>query len=172
MIAPARQFTWPVPVPGEEDALARGALFLNVQPREGGSFLALCALGFSTGSVATGVFAMPEPDELCAVAGGYAYLVDTLHPDQIEQVPLRPVVQVLPVPESDAVVFVGFHSIYVRGAGDVRWQTPRLSWEGIILGHAENDILHGTGWDIKTDKEFPFTVNLRTQACEGGGFRG
>lgn len=113
---------------------------------------------------------MPEPDEICAVAGGYAYLVDTLRPETVEIVPLRPVVEVLPVPSCDVVVFRGFHHLYVRGASEVRWQTPRLSWEGITLGEVSGDLLHGTGWEMQTDKEIPFTVNLRTRECVGGGF--
>jgi hypothetical protein len=171
MIAPARQFTYPLPVPGEEDAMARGAMFLDVKPRSGGGFLALCALGFSTGSVAHGVHAMPEPDELCAIAGGYAYLIDTVNPEHVQQVPLRPVVRVLPVPACDVTVFAGFHNLFIRGRGDTQWTTPRLSWEGITLSHVDGETLYGTGWDVATDEEILFTLNLRTRACTGGGFR-
>lgn len=172
MIAPARQFIFPRPVPGEEDAMARGAMWLDVKPREGGSFLAQCALGFQTGSIANGVFATPNPDELCAVAGGYAYLIDTLHPEDATQVPLRPVVSVMPVPEAASLVFVGFHHLYIRGVGDVAWQTSRLSWEGITLTGFSDGLLHGRGWEMQSDTEIPFTVNLETRACLGGGFRG
>src|SRR3954465_9881809 len=47
LIAPAHQFTYPQQIPGEEDALARGALQLLIHPASGGSFLATCALGFT-----------------------------------------------------------------------------------------------------------------------------
>src|SRR5271165_597486 len=78
MIAPARQFTYPRPVGGEEDAMARGALLLMVHPAGGGGgFLATCALGFTDKAMPTGVFACPNQREMCAVAGGYAYVVDT-----------------------------------------------------------------------------------------------
>ena len=55
-------------------------------------------------------------------------------------------------------------------AEGVRWQTARLSWEGITLGGVENGILHGTGWDMFADRDKPFRVNLRDGTHEGGGY--
>jgi len=47
LIAPARQYVWPMRIAGEEDALARGALRLMVRPASGGQYLVTCALGFA-----------------------------------------------------------------------------------------------------------------------------
>jgi hypothetical protein len=172
MIAPARQFVYPKPVPGEEDAMARGAVYLDVKPRTGGSFLAMCAIGFASGT--SGVFATPNPDELCVVAGGYAYLIDTADPTHCTQIELRPVTQVLSAPEAldgtGALIFLGFHHAVVRGAGDVLWETPRLSWEGITHPRVEGDTLHGLGWEMMTDKEVPFSINLATREVTGGAY--
>ena len=71
MIAPARQFTYPQQIAGEEDALARGALQVLVRPATGGTFLATCALGFTNPAMPTGIVGCPNPHEICAVAGGY-----------------------------------------------------------------------------------------------------
>src|SRR5579872_2053053 len=94
LIAPARQFTYPQQIAGEEDALARGALQLLIHPAAGGTFLATCALGFTDPNVPTGIHPCPNPHELCAVAGGYAYILDTAHPDRSTHIPLKPVVEV------------------------------------------------------------------------------
>src|ERR1700733_15915285 len=80
LIAPARQFIYPRQIAGEEDALARGALQVMVRPASGGAFLATCALGFTNSTMPTGVFACPNPQEMCALAGGYTYIVDTTQP--------------------------------------------------------------------------------------------
>lgn len=170
MIAPARQFTYPKPVPGEEDALQRGAVFVEIKPAHGGVFLATCAIGFQTGSVANGIYASPNPDEICIAAGGYVYLVDTIDPDRSTHVELRPVTQVMKVPEVPALVFVGFHHMVVYSAESALWQTPRLSWEGISEVRVDGDVLHGLGWNMPEDKEVPFTVNLKTRETSGGGF--
>ncbi len=170
LIAPARQFTYPLQIVGEEDALARGALQLMVHPAAGGTFLATCALGFTSASVPTGLFACPNPDELCAVAGGYGYIVDTTHPARCTHLALRPVVEVRVLPLHELLLFVGFHNIVAWGAHGLAWETARLSWEGIQLGEITGDDLAGSGWNLQTDRDVPFTVDLRTGKHEGGGF--
>lgn len=175
LIAPVRQFTYPRQVAGEQDAMARGALVVVVHPAAGGDFLATCALGFTDPSMPTGIFACPNPRELCAVAGGYAYILDVAAPERSTQVPLKPVVEVLVLAENGLLIFVGFHAMVAWGRGGLAWQTARLSWEGIRItgvqisegGSAQ---LHGLGWKLATDKEVKFAVDLRTGAHTGGGF--
>jgi len=169
LIAPARQFTYPRQIAGEEDALARGALLLMVRPATGGSFLATCALGFTDPAMPSGVFASPNPDELCAVAGGYAYVIDTANPERSTHIPLKPVVRVLALPSHGLLAFVGFHNLYAWGREGEAWKTGRLSWEGIRITGLDGDTLHGTGWNMFTDQDAPFTVNLRDGRHEGGG---
>jgi hypothetical protein len=169
MIAPARQFVFPMAVPGEEDALARGALWLEVRPATGGTFLAQCALGFAGKGVTTGVWATPHPQRLLAVAGGYGYAMDTTDPDRTELLPMRPVVSVHAAPQAHALVLIGFHSAYILTEGE-SWESPKLSWEGVAVTGVEGEILHGTGWHMRSDKELPFTLNLRTRELIGGGF--
>ena len=170
LIAPARQFTYPQQIPGEEDALARGALQLLVHPASGGDFLATCALGFTDSTMPTGVHPCPNPDELCAVAGGYAYIIDTLHPEHSTLIALMPVVEARPLAEQNLLLFTGFHILIAWGPDGEAWQTQRLSWEGIRITRIEGDTLYGTGWNLRTDKEVPFAVDLRTGQHQGGGF--
>ncbi len=170
MIAPARQFTYPLQIAGEEDALARGALQLLVHPAAGGTFLATCALGFKSDSTPTGVFACPEPDQLCAVAGGYAYIIETSHPERSTHLSLKPVVNVIALPSVRLLVFTGFHSLVAWGVNGLEWETARLSWEGIRLGEIEGSTLHGFGWNMQSDKDLAFTIDLRTGKHTGGGF--
>ena len=171
LIFPARQYTYPVAIAGEEDALARGALHLLVRPDAfSPAFLATCALGFRDASMPTGIYSSPNPAELCAVAGGYAYLIDTADPNRCIHVPLKPVTAVLPLPAQKLLVFAGFHTIHAYGADGQVWVTARLSWEGIKLREATATELHGLGWDMFTDREVQFAVDLATGGHTGGGF--
>jgi hypothetical protein len=170
MIAPARQFMYPLHVPGEEDALARGALLLDVKPLIGGNFLATCALGFKDKSLPTGVFACPRPDDMLAVAGGYAYLIDTLNPSRCLHIPIHPVTQLFAAPANGLLFMAGFHTVGAIGANGLRWQTKRVSWEGVTISGVFEGRLHGTGWNMQTDAEVPFTVDIETGKHEGGGF--
>ena len=170
LIAPARQYIYPRAVPGEEDALARGALLLQVWPRVGGSFQALCALGFRDASLQPGVWSCPRADDLLALAGGYAYLIDTGAPENSLHVPLRPVTTVLPAVAEGVLLLAGFHAVCAIGAEGLRWTSARLSWEGLKLDAVNHGLLHGTGWDMMSDRDLPFTVDLRTGEHTGGAF--
>ena len=170
LIAPARQYVYPQHIPGEEDAMSRGALLLDVKPEAAANFLATCALGFREISLPTAIFACPHPDHLLAVAGGYAYVIDTLAPDHCVHLPLRPVTQILSAPSAGLILLAGFHNVLALDANGIRWQSERLSWEGISLTHTDAHHLHGTGWNLHADRDVPFTVNLLTGEHEGGGF--
>lgn len=170
LIAPARQFTYPLQIAGEEDALARGALQLLIKPAAGGSFLATCALGFVDPTMPSGVFSCPSPQHLCAVAGGYAYLIDTANPQHSTHLALKPVVSVHPIVDHALLLFAGFHTLIAWGPDGLAWQTQRLSWEGIRITQMEGNHLHGIGWNLMTDRDVPFTVDLQTGQHQGGPF--
>jgi hypothetical protein len=170
LIAPARQFIYPQQIAGEEDALARGALQLMVHPASGGTFLATCALGFTDPTMPSGVFACPDTQEMCAVAGGYAYVIDTTQPELCTHVAMKPVVEVRPLVPQELLLFVGFHSIIAWGASGTQWETARLSWEGVRITSIEANTLHGTGWNLLTDRDVAFEVDLLTGHHQGGGF--
>ena len=170
LIAPARQFTYPHQIAGEEDALARGALQLMVRPASGGTFLATCALGFTDPAMPTGVFACPNAVQMCAVAGGYAYVIDTAQPERSTHIPLKPVVEVRLLVEQGLLLFVGFHSVVAWGRDGLVWESARLSWEGIRITSIDGDELHGMGWNLHTDREVSFSIDLLTGQHQGGGF--
>ncbi len=167
LIAPARHIVLPQAVPGEEDAMARGALWIDIKPATGANFLVQCALGFAGSGVATGLWPTPHLDVLLAIAGGYGYRINTIHPEPSRLLPLRPIVSVYPA--AGALVLTGFHALYILEA-ETEWESPRLSWEGLTITTIEGDEVHGTGWHMRTDRELPFTLNLRTRDLTGGAF--
>jgi hypothetical protein len=157
LIAPARHFVYPRQV----EEVERGALELLVRPSVGGEFMATFALGFADPAVPTGVWACPNPQWLCAVAGGYAYLVNTADPRQWEQVEYRPVLAVTPLVSQRLLLFSGHQSLLAYGPVGKVWETGRLSWEGFQILEIRETSLTGLGWDLMTDREFEFEVDLR-----------
>jgi hypothetical protein len=164
LILPRRQFVYPVAV----EEIERGALELMVHPAAGESFLATCALGFASPAVPTGVWSCPDSATLCAVAGGYAYMIDTGAPENWQQVGYRPVTEVRPMPAAGLLLFSSFHSVEAWGPAGRLWESKRLSWEGLRLGESTAKELHGWGWDMRTDTEIPFVLDLQTGQHTGG----
>jgi hypothetical protein len=166
LILPARQFVYPAQV----EEVERGALEVMVRSQGAQPFLATCALGFAGSGVPSGVWACPDPAWICAVAGGYAYLIDTRDPVQWEQIAYRPVTAVTPVADHGLLVFSSFHALLAWGRGGKVWQTGRLSWDGLRITAIRGETLLGLGWDMKTDEEREFEVNLETGKHRGGGY--
>lgn len=166
LILPARHCVYPQ----DAEEVERGALEVLVRPHPIGEnpppgaqpFLATCALGFRDPAVPTGVWACPNPHELCAVSGGYAYLLDTTTPERFTMLPYRPVLEVRPLRTQALLLFVGHHSILAWGARGAAWQSEKLSDEGVTLGEIDGNILRGRGWHLMTDKETPFAIDLRS----------
>ena len=130
---------------------------LNVEP-----FLATCALGFRDPVVPTGLWSTPNPDEICAVSGGYAYIVDTTAPERFTMIPYRPVLEVRPVPAQGLLLFVGHHSMLAWGKNGQAWKSEKLTSEGLTIMSIEGGTLLGRGWDMMTDRETPFALDLGT----------
>ena len=179
LILPNRHFIYP----RDADEIERGALELLIHPLHlkseerdpkrspsaqdsaqdpAQNFLATCALGFRDSAVPTGIWSAPDPHEICAVSGGYAYLIDTTAPQRFTMIPYRPVLEIRPVPAQKLLLFVGHHSILAWGAGGQAWESPKLSDEGVTLTSVDNRNIHGRGWNMITDKELPFSVDLRS----------
>ena len=168
LIAPARAYTWPKKVAGEEDALARGALYVMVKPNEAQPFLLTCALGFESPELPAGVWTCPNADDICAVAGGYAYIANIASPDQPTLIEQRPVTEIRANPSHGLLLLAGFHDIVAWGAQGIAWRTRRITDEGLKLGAMAGDEIFGTAWDMRSDKEIPFTLDVRTGEVDGG----
>ena len=146
----------------------RTGVYLRVTREKAGSWIGFFAQGFDSPEVAHGVFSCPDPDWLCAVASGYAYLVDAADPQRWLQVEQRPAVEVRAVPELKLLLFTGFTSITILGESQRMCTTERLSWEGISISSIQGSCLIGTGWDAIEDKEVSFKVDLLTGKSTGG----
>jgi len=146
----------------------RTGLYVRVAPKSGAGWVGFFALGFDSEQVVSAIYSSPDPDWLCVLSGGYAYMVDTTDPQCWTRIEQRPVVEVRPLPELNLLFFVGFTSMSGWSGPDQSWVTERLSWEGLSITEIKGGTLYGTGWDAMADKEAPFEVDLLTGQSKGG----
>lgn len=171
VILPTRHFVYPQ----QAEEVERGALEVLIRPAPVSSaqsdpkrppsaqeFLATCALGFHDPAAPNGLWSCPNPDEICAVSGGYAYIISTKNPKRFTMIPYRPVLEIRPVPVQNLLLFVGHHSILAWGPNGQAWQSEKLTDEGVTLEDIDGPILHGLGWNLMADKDVPFVLDLRT----------
>jgi hypothetical protein len=163
IILPARHYVYPA----QAEEVERGALEVLIRPGAHPTqavelFLATCALGFRDPAVPTGLWSTPIPEQICAVSGGYAYIIDTTAPEHFTMISFRPVLEIFPAVGQGLLLFVGHHSILAWSRDGAAWQSEKLSAEGVTISCIEDGILHGRGWDLFTDKETPFALDLGT----------
>jgi hypothetical protein len=160
LILPPRYFVYPKAA----EEIERGALEVLIRPDapDAQPFLATCALGFRDPAAPTGLWSTPKPKEVCAVAGGYAYLIDTTAPEHFTMIPYRPVLEIRSLVQQDLLLFIGHHSILAWERDGQAWESKKLSDEGIAITGIDGSVLRGTGWDMKTDHERQFALDLRS----------
>jgi hypothetical protein len=160
LILPPRHFVYPQAA----EEVERGALevLIRSDASEAQPFLATCALGFRDPAVPTGLWSTPKPEEVCAVAGGYAYLIDTTAPERFTMIPYRPVLEIRSVVQQALLLFIGHRSIFAWCCDGKAWESEKLSDEGVTIGSIDVGVLHGEGWDMTTDRERPFALDLRS----------
>jgi len=160
LILPPRHFVYP----RHAEEVERGALEVLIRPGAAAAqpFLATCALGFRDAAAPTGLWSAPGPQEICAVAGGYAYIIDTTAPERFTMIPYRPVMQIVPVVAERLLLFAGHRAILAWGHEGQVWESEKLSDEGVTILSAEAGRVRGTGWEMLSDRELPFALDLRT----------
>ena len=159
LILPPRHFVYPQAA----EEVERGALEVFIRPdgSDAQPFLATCALGFRDPAAPTGLWSTPRPEEICAVAGGYAYLINTTAPERFNMIPYRPVLEIRPLVQEGLLLFVGHRSILAWKLDGQAWESVKLSDEGVTITGIDGGVLRGTGWDMKTDRDRPFAIDLR-----------
>jgi hypothetical protein len=160
LILPRRHFVYP----RAAEEVERGALEVIIRPNvpHAQPFLATCALGFRDPAAPAGLWSTPDPEVICAVAGGYAYLIDTTAPERFTMIPYRPVLEVCAVVAEGLLLFVGHHSILAWGPSGQAWESAKLSDEGVTIAGIDGGVLRGKGWEMMSDSEGAFALDLRT----------
>jgi hypothetical protein len=163
LILPPRHFVYP----RQAEEVERGALEVLIRPGAQASqpFLATCALGFRDPAAPTGLWSTPEPETICAVAGGYAYMINTSTPEHFTMIQYRPVLKIVPAVSDGLLLFAGHHAILAWGRNGQAWESEKLSDEGVTILSVDGGVVHGTGWTMQTDKEMPFTLDVQTGSC-------
>jgi hypothetical protein len=72
------------------------------------------------------IIVRPVKAIICAVSGGYAYVIDTNAPERFTMIAYRPVLELRPLPAQGLLLFAGHHSILAWGAYGQAWQSGRL----------------------------------------------
>jgi len=157
-------------VPGRQ--AGAGGLIFEVDPSDSDPWTGLARPGVMRASgVVSGLVTTPDPDGLCVLVRGTAYMID------VTDRSYRPVAASAPVISAAPVLSAGLLLLatpwYVIGIGPegVLWQTKRVAIDGLRLDEADESHLIGVA-DPESAEPREFVIELRSGAHEGGALAG
>ncbi|HUZ23321.1 MAG TPA: toprim domain-containing protein [Streptosporangiaceae bacterium] len=157
-------------VPGHQEG--PGGLIFEVEPQACESWVgrarpsAMNARGAVSGLVPT-----PNPDNLCVLVRGTAYLVDVTDHSYRPVAVSAPVVAAVPVAVPGVLLLATPWHVIGVGPDGVVWRTERLAIDGLRLDEADESRLIGVA-DPESAEAREFVIDLRSGTHEGGAMFG
>ena len=140
-----------------------GGIWLKVTPSSGTPWVGVFDFGYKQPPAISMIVTTPNPDRLCVVSAGAAYLVNANQPSNWEQLHLFPVLDVRLILDLQLIVFSTFHRLAALGAEGVVWESPRVCWDDLQIDRCDADRIEGTGFDpTSASEKMPFSVDPRT----------
>jgi hypothetical protein len=121
----------------------------------------------SVAAAHSGIYATPAPGQVCVVARGEAYFIDTADPARWWVLEDAPVVAVRSAPSDGVLVLATPWKVVGVGADGVRWGTSRIAIDGIELGEVAEGRLTGTA-DPHDYESREFVIELSSGYHRGG----
>lgn len=132
--------------PGATDFGSDGVLVI-VRPENGDEWLATFSFGHWYGH--SGIYSLPgDQGTFLGVSDGVGYTVRASDPTEWEEVPILPIMSVLPVPEAGLLVLGSHTDIYGFDSRAAGWRSPRLAWDEVVITGIDGNVIRGTGYDL------------------------
>jgi hypothetical protein len=118
-----------VPTPSQRGA--QDGITLKVAPRDLKPWIGRFAFGDPSGQSLTCVLSCPNADEMCVVSSGSGYIVKTNDWTKWQAVRAIPVCDVQAARDMRLLIFADFTKLVAYDEAGLKWQSPRVSSDGI-----------------------------------------
>jgi hypothetical protein len=153
-------------VPGQREG--PGGLLFEVEPEACESWVGRAHPGVvNARDAVSGLVPTPDPDGLCVLVRGTAYVVDVTDRSYRPVVVSAPVLSVAPVVVAGVLLLATPWRVIGVGPDGVAWRTGRLAIDGLRLDEADESRLVGVA-DPGSAETREFVIDLRSGAHEGG----
>jgi hypothetical protein len=159
------KFTVPlIFIPPPKNRPEHSGLWLKVKGKSGRAWIGVFAFGYPSPPAFSRVLSSPDPDRVCVISNGAAYVVNADQPDVWEKIPIIPVLDVRLIPEHGLLVFSDFTRLAAYDHTGLAWQSPRVCWDGLKIVNVTHETIEGTGSDPtnSTTHESRFVVDVKT----------
>ncbi len=146
----------PPPFRSEQDGV-----WVKVSPHAGEEWIGVFAEGYGNPGVSK-VLSTPDPQRVCIISGGGAYVVNAFSPIGWESLPFLPITYARSIPELRFLLFATFNSLIAWNDG-VLWQS-QLAVDGLTVTNVSPNRIEGYGYDPALGANDPFLLDSSTGA--------
>lgn len=100
-------------------------------PKQGEPWFGTFASGNLSRNAVSFAGSCPDKDRAIVISKGEGYLVNAFHPNEWEEIPLRPLMGIESDSKQQVVVVWDFARVLCIDNDGIRWKTPSISWDGI-----------------------------------------
>jgi hypothetical protein len=154
--------------PGPDIEVGHDGLTVNIAPFGGTPWVATFKFGQLSPNGVSGIFSMPNSERICVVSRGDGYVVSANDPCEWEIINAIPVIDVRCSIKHKIILFANFTELVAYDSVGLKWRTDRLTWDNMKLVEMTDDAVTGEFWDIRTESDNRFTVELATGKHHGG----
>ena len=146
--------------PGSATRSEHDGIWLLIRPENYDQWIGVFASSYGCNKV----LSLPDPDFICIVSGGLAYIVKATDPSTWQQLPTMSITDVRSIPDAGLVVFADFIRLTAVGPNGVAWTSPRLCSDDLKIVNITSERIEGVGYDPVGSGEcdLPFAVELAT----------
>jgi hypothetical protein len=148
--------------PPPQDRPEHDGLWVRVRATSGGGWVGVFAFGYPSPPAFCRVVSSADPNRVCVISNGAAYVVKANEPEIWEQIPLGPVLDVRLIPERKLLIFSDFTSLVAYGSSGVAWRSSGICRDGLKILRVTRDAIEGIGYDPAKGGTSRFVVDLKT----------
>jgi hypothetical protein len=139
-------------------------LWIRVRAAGGTTWIGVYAFGYSSPPAFSRVVSTLDPNRVCVISNGAAYIVKADEPETWEQVPVIPVLDMRLLPEHQLLVFTDFTRLTAYASNGFAWRSPQVCWDELKIIKVTHDTIEGTGYDATNSfsNEMRFAVDIKT----------
>lgn len=126
------------------------------------------AFGMNGELLTRAVIPLPDGDLVLVVSDGDGYIVRESVPGEFQKVRAVPVRSVHVVESQGLVILADDTSLVAYGQAGLVWKTDRIAWHELRVENVCDLEIECMTFDIRSDEDIRFTVDVETGVCHGG----
>jgi len=148
-------------IPEPKTRTEHDGLWLRIRSSNCPRWIGVFAFG-SSPSALSRVISTPDPEVLCVVSRGAAYIVRPSEPKAWQHVRVHPIIDVRVLQNHQMLLLADFTKLTALGKAGVIWESSSLCGDNLKIVRVTSGAVEGIGYDPARSGETSFVVDIMT----------